>query len=378
MKPHLLILQPTSLCNLDCAYCYVPNRRDKAVMSEATLRAALRLLFSRSNPGDSIRILWHAGEPLAAGLPFYERAAEIIRECNPGGLRISQIIQTNGTLIDELWCRFFVAEKILVGLSVDGPAAIHDLHRRSLGNRPTHALTMRGMELLRRHGLPLHAIAVLSPESLDFADDIFDFFLDAGFKTVGFNLEETEGTHASAFGSGETDRTWHRERYRAFTSRIFKRWQEAGRRPGIRELERMSTAIGRFLADQNFYRRADDLIPFRNIVVTRTGEISTFSPELASGTPSDPIHFSLGNVHAVGSFEELIESAKFKELWREIQKGVERCRRECEYFPICGAGMASNKFYEHGTFDCTETTTCILHVKSLADVAAEELRALSA
>ncbi|MGB0065444.1 MAG: hypothetical protein WBP85_13430, partial [Terracidiphilus sp.] len=83
-------------------------------------------------------------------------------------------------------------------------------------------------------------------------------------------------------------------------------------------------------------------------------------------------------VHAVGSFEELIESAKFKELWREIQKGVERCRRECEYFPICGAGMASNKFYEHGTFDCTETTTCILHVKSLADVAAEELRALSA
>lgn len=378
MKPHLLILQPTSLCNLDCAYCYVPNRRDKAVMSEATLRAALRLLFSRSNPGDSIRILWHAGEPLAAGLAFYERAAEIIRECNPGGLRISQIIQTNGTLIDELWCRFFVAEKITVGLSVDGPAAIHDLHRRSLGNRPTHALTMRGMELLRRHGLPLHAIAVLSPESLDFADDIFDFFLDAGFKTVGFNLEETEGAHASAFGNGETDRTWHRERYRAFASRIFKRWQEAGRRPRIRELERMSTAIGRFLADQSFYRRADDLIPFRNIVITRTGEISTFSPELASGTPSDPIHFSLGNVHAVSSFEELIESAKFKELWGEIQKGVERCRRECEYFPICGAGMASNKFYEHGTFDCTETTTCILHVKSLADVAAEGLRALSA
>src|SRR6202007_2022365 len=46
VKPRLLILQPSSLCNLDCTYCYVPNRQDKSVMSEATLRAALRLLLS--------------------------------------------------------------------------------------------------------------------------------------------------------------------------------------------------------------------------------------------------------------------------------------------------------------------------------------------
>lgn len=377
MKPSLLVLQASSLCNLDCTYCYVPNRRDKTAMSEATLRAALRLLLSGCVSGDSVRILWHAGEPLAVGLEFYERASEIIRECNPCGVRLSQTIQTNGTLINEEWCRFFVREKVLVGLSVDGPANVHDRHRRNLRNGPTHAHVMRGLDLLKRHGIPLHAIAVLTPHSLDFADEIFDFFVAAEFTSVGFNLEETEGVHASAFADHEGGADRYRERYRIFMSRLFDRWQGAGRRPRIREFENMSLAIRTFLMNHSFNRTADDLLPFHNIVVTREGEISTFSPELASGTPSNPLCFSIGNVHRTSSLDELVTNPRFQELAGEIENSVARCRSECEYFPICGGGTASNKFYEHGTFDCTETTTCALHRKTLAHVVADGLRKLS-
>jgi uncharacterized protein len=231
------------------------------------LRAALALLLSRNLPGDSVRILWHAGEPLAVGLEFFERATEVIRELTPAGVRVTQTMQTNGTPLNEAWCRFFVSEKILVGLSVDGPENIHDRHRRSLGGAPTHALVERGIELLRKHGIPLHGLAVLTPQSLRFADEIFDFFADAGFKSLSFNLEETEGVHASAFD----DR--HRELYRAYMARLFDRWHAAGRRPQIRELESTSAAIGAFLASPKFTRSADDLIAFRNIVVTREGEI---------------------------------------------------------------------------------------------------------
>ena len=378
MKPHLLIFQASSLCNLDCTYCYVPDRWDKTVMSETTLRAALQLLLSRSVPGDPVRILWHAGEPLAVGLKFFERASEIIRECNPGSVRITQIIQTNGTLINEEWCRFFVRENILVGVSVDGPATVHDLHRRSPRNEPTHARVMKGLDLLKIHGIPLHAIAVITPQSLNFADEIFDFFIEAGFNTVGFNLEETEGVHASAFSNTQEDAGQFREKYSAFMSRLFDRWYSAKKRPIIREFESMSIAIGSFLRNHGFKRTADDLIPFRNIVVTRDGEISTFSPELASGTPSDPLRFSIGNVHKISSFDELLANQKFQELEREIKVGVARCQSECEYFPVCGGGMASNKFYEHGTFDCTETMNCALTRKTLTHVVAERLRKLSA
>ena len=160
-------------------------------------------------------------------------------------------------------------------------------------------------------------------------------------------------------------------------SRLFERWQSARRRLKIREFESMSFAIGSFLRDQSFYRKVDDLIPFHNIVVTREGEISTFSPELASGIPSDPIRFSIGNVHRIKSFDEIVTNQKFQDLAREIEKGVARCRSECEYFPICGGGTASNKFYENGTFDCTETTSCAIHIKTLSHVVADGLRKLS-
>lgn len=346
-------------------------------MSDATLRAALGLLLSRLGSEDSVRILWHAGEPLSAGLEFFERAADIVRECAPAGVRITQTLQTNGTLIDDRWCRFFAREKMLVGVSVDGPAHIHDMHRRNLANGPTHAAVMKGVSALKRQGLPLHAIAVLTPHSMAFADEIFDFFVTGGFESVGFNLEETEGVHSSSFFSREPEASILRAKYELFMARLFDRWHGAGRRPRIRELESMALAIGTFLRDTKSCRTPDDLVPFRNITVTREGEISTFSPELASGTPADPQRFSIGNVHRVGSIEELAEGRKFQELASEIAKGVDRCRSECEYFPICGGGTASNKFYENGKFDSAETTTCALNRKALSRAVAGGLRNLS-
>jgi uncharacterized protein len=343
-------------------------------MTESTLRASLNLVLRQCTADDSVRILWHAGEPLTVGLPFYERASEVIRECNSGGAKISQVIQTNGTLIDQRWCRWFVGEQIHVGLSVDGPAIVHDHTRRTLGNRPSFARVSRGISLLREYGLPLQAIAVLTPHSFAFPDEIFDFFSAAGFEWVGFNLEETEGLHASSFGDRRTEFGRLRKEYIEFMARLFERWEGAGRRPRIREFETMSLAIGAFLDDQSFVRSSEDSIPLRNIVVTRTGAISTFSPELASGTPNDPLHFSIGNVHEGGSLDDLRASSALLELAREIGKGVARCHDECEYFAICGGGSASNKFYEHGTFDCAETVTCALHRKALADVVADGLR----
>lgn len=343
-------------------------------MLDATLRAALQLLLAPCGAGDSVRILWHAGEPLAAGLEFFRRASDTIREYNPRGVSVTQIIQTNGTLITGEWCRFFVSEKIHVGVSVDGPAELHDFHRRDRAGRSTHARVMVGLEQLRQHGIPLHAVAVLTRQSLGDADGLFDFFAEAGFESVGFNLEETEGMHMSGLAG---DRVLMREKYRVFMSRLLDRWLSADRRPRIREFESMGSAIGAFLRDHGFVRRLDDLIPFRNVVVTRDGHISTFSPELASGTPSDPLRFAVGNVHDVRSLGELRGSQKFREQEDQINRGISRCRSECEYFPICGGGTASNKFYENGTFDSTETMTCSLERKALAHVVADGLRGLS-
>lgn len=135
-RTRLLVLQPTSLCNLDCSYCYVPDRRSGTIMSRETLEATLRLFLTSALVGNALTILWHAGEPLAAGLGFYREAARLIRACNTRAIGVIQSIQTNATLLNQEWGSFFRDEGFDVGVSVDGPAHVHDFHRRRLdGNR---------------------------------------------------------------------------------------------------------------------------------------------------------------------------------------------------------------------------------------------------
>ena len=131
------------------------------------------------------------------------------------------------------------------------------------------------------------------------------------------------------------------------------------------------------MSNQAFRRVPDELIPFRNIVVNRAGDVSTFSPELASSAPGEAVRFSVGNVHELRSFAAMRNNARFREMRREIQAGLRKCARECQYFPICGGGSPSNKICENGTFNCAETVTCSMHRKALADVVAEKLRVLS-
>ena len=122
----LAVLQPTSVCNLNCGYCYVPDRRKLGRMSDAVLRAAASFLFAREEKDRSVdrsvEFLWHAGEPLAAGIAFYERAFQIIADLAPTGVSVSHVMQTNGTLVSPAWCEFFRKHRISLGLSIDGPA----------------------------------------------------------------------------------------------------------------------------------------------------------------------------------------------------------------------------------------------------------------
>jgi uncharacterized protein len=82
-KLELLVLQPTPFCNIDCGYCYLPDRRSRRVMAERTIERLFEELFSSSMVGDELTIAWHAGEPLIAGIRYYERAFAIICRAEP-------------------------------------------------------------------------------------------------------------------------------------------------------------------------------------------------------------------------------------------------------------------------------------------------------
>src|SRR5690242_19326589 len=121
----LLVLQPTPFCNLRCTYCYLPHRDDTRRMSTAVVNAVAEML--RNEPqcfADEVRVLWHGGEPLAAGIPFFEDACDVLASAAPQRLR--HALQTNATLVSPAWMALWRKHDAEIGVSLDGPAFLHD------------------------------------------------------------------------------------------------------------------------------------------------------------------------------------------------------------------------------------------------------------
>ncbi len=95
-----------------------------------------------------VAFTWQGGEPTLLGLDFYRRAVALQAKYG-AGRRISNSFQTNGVLLDDEWCTFFRQHHFLIGLSLDGPADIHNAYRLTKGGKPTHKLVMRALALLK-------------------------------------------------------------------------------------------------------------------------------------------------------------------------------------------------------------------------------------
>ena len=359
----LLVLQPTPYCNLDCDYCYLPSRNDRSRLPLDILDAALERVLESGFVDGPFTVLWHAGEPLTVPPAFYDAAtARIQAALARHGLppeTVQQSLQTNGITLNDAWCDCLLRNGIHVGVSLDGPAFLHDSHRRTRTGRPSHAAVMRGIACLQRRGVPFNVIAVLTADGLDHADALYDFFTESGIEQVGFNMEETEGENRCS----TLDRPDSEERYKAFMQRF---WERAMAEPGrlvLREFEGITS-----LACNNMRLQETDMNqPFVIVNVDARGNLSTFDPELLSVHTERFGDFSFGNV-LHDSLADVAQNAKFQQVQTEIRAGVEACQQTCAYFGLCGGGAGSNKYWEHGRFDGTETQACRYRIQLVTDV----------
>jgi uncharacterized protein len=373
----LLVLQPIDLCNLNCTYCYLPGRRNPDRMSEGVLEDILRKALSASPRvvSGSTTIVWHGGEPMLAGLEYYRAAARMIAKYRPPGLRVAQAVQTNGTLMTDEWAQWFSQNQVSVSVSLDGPAHIHDRLRVNWGGGGSFDEVMAGVECLHRNGLPLRAICVVSRYSLDHPDEIFEFFRDRGFGSLSFNIDEIEGANrTSSFGDlagGSLDALG--ARYAAFLSRIYDLWEENGRPMRVREFNGTFNRLRFRGTHPGALPHNAETAGLSIITITRSGDISTFSPELSGGTVGDPGVFIIANIDEIESLDDLLSNDRFQGLAREVNDGTLLCAETCEYFDVCGGGSPSNKFFEHGSFRVAETAFCRLQKKVVVDVLLEKL-----
>jgi uncharacterized protein len=360
---NLVIIQPTSFCNLNCDYCYLPDRLLRNELDPALIDPIFRRIFESPFVGESFVVCWHAGEPLAMSPAYYEdvfaRIGDARARYDTRGTEVVQSVQTNAIPINAAWCDLFRRHEVQVGVSIDGPAFIHDAHRKTRAGGGSHAAAMRGVAQLQKHEIPFNVIAVISERSLDYPDEIFAFFMDNGMTDVGFNMEETEGVHTAS----TLDVLPTADRYRAFIERMVELTAACAGTFKLREFE----ALANMIYYDARLTRTDMNAPFAIVNVDYAGNFSTFDPELLGVETARYGRFVLGNV-CDDSFASVCTSDAFLRMYGDMQAGVDRCRDECAYFGVCGGGTGSNKYWENGTFASTETNACRHRIKTLTDV----------
>lgn len=243
--PCQVIVKPIGpVCNLRCEYCFYlaktelfgPGERYR--MTDAVLEEYTRQAIEsqpESLGGRDVSFLWQGGEPTLMGLDFFRRAVEVQRRLLPDGRGAANALQTNGTLLDDEWAGFLREHGFLVGISIDGPAALHDRFRRDAGGRPTHAAVMRGLRLLQRHGVEHNVLCTVHAGNAPHPLDVYRFLRGEGVEWIQFipivepvagvpGASGVSGASGGSGASGVSDRSVGGEAFGEFLVGVFDEW----------------------------------------------------------------------------------------------------------------------------------------------------------
>ncbi|MDR5785219.1 anaerobic sulfatase maturase [Caballeronia sp. LP003] len=177
---HAMAKPVGSTCNIDCAYCYYlhkehllhQHRGDRMELS--MLERYIRQYIEAQN-GEEIIFSWQGGEPTMLGLDFFRDIVVMQQAYAPEGRRVLNDLQTNGTLLNDEWCQFLKQHDFLVGISIDGPQALHDAFRRDRKGQPTFEKVMRGVDFLKKHEVKFNTLTVVNRVNAKRPLDVYRF-----------------------------------------------------------------------------------------------------------------------------------------------------------------------------------------------------------
>jgi len=186
-----LFVKPVgALCNLGCKYCYYLDKQDlydeKGIVMSDELLEKYIIQHLEASTEEPILFSWHGGEPTLAGLAFYKKVVELQKKHNTRKLNIINGIQTNGVNLNDDWCRFLADENFIVGISIDGPEAMHDRYRLSKSGEATFQKVMNGYQLLKKYPINSENLCVINGYNVSYPTEVYNFFKSLGTKYISF------------------------------------------------------------------------------------------------------------------------------------------------------------------------------------------------
>ncbi|WP_462186875.1 radical SAM protein, partial [Frankia sp. CcWB2] len=370
-KSLAFVFKIASRCNLDCSYCYVYNKGDNTwqdrpvVMRDDVVEAALGRIeaWCEATGQRRVRITFHGGEPLLAGRALVDRWCRRIRERLAGTARVDFNLQTNATLIDDDWAELFVEHRIEIGVSIDGPAEIHDAARVDRRGAGSHERVVSGIDCLRRHGVGMGALAVVQ-----FGADsvsIHRHITSLGFRTMNYLLPDF--THDTV---AEVRRAHGPTPCADYLLPVFDEWWVN---------DPVSTRIPLFVAVSRLVlggRSNIDMVgnePFGFVFIEPDGAVEDLDAlrVCRHGMAGTGLNVFANDVSDVGALSSLHRAAMFDGL--PVPTGCQTCPEAT----TCSGGYLPHRWSSNAAFDnpsvwCADLLALFAHVRKRLDVDIEE------
>ncbi|MBU0732276.1 anaerobic sulfatase maturase [Patescibacteria group bacterium] len=346
------MVKPTGAeCNLSCDYCYfLPKQelcKEVTRMSDETLELYIKQLIE-AHQTNQVTIAWQGGEPTIIGLEFYKKSVKLAKKYAKVSQKIEYTIQTNGTLLDENWCKFFKQNNFLVGLSLDGPAKYHNRFRSS------HIQVVASLELLKKHDVEFDILCTVNSANADHPKEIYEYFRDE----LGVNYY-----HFIPIVEKNQEFTVSPEQYGRFLTEIFDQW--------------IQNDIGKV-----FVRTFDNALASW-VQAPQTACI--FAPicgtsliMMPNGDVYSCDHF-VDDKHLLGNISEnhlsdLVGSAQQRKFGQTKHTSLPSSCQECHYLFACNGGCPKNRWENKLNYLCPAYKTFFKHIDKSMQEMAELLR----
>ncbi len=367
-----IFVKPTgSICNLGCQYCYYLEKEqlypeDKTFkMPEPILENYIKQHIEAC-PDDVIAFSWHGGEPTLLGLEYFRRIVELQRRHKPRDKTILNGVQTNGTLLNDEWCRFFAKEGFAVGISIDGPKELHDRFRVTKDNRPTFEQAMNGYRLLQKHGVYTDVLCVVNSVNVQQPLAVYRFFkgINAQYITFLPCVDPQSDTESGVSELSVPSDAWGR-----FLCTVFDEWvrDDIGRVKVQIFEEAIRTAFNQEHSLCIFRPTCGD-IP----VLEHNGDLYSCDHYVT------PEHL-IGNIQQT-PLVEMLESPPQRTFGENKQTTLPRYCRECSVIAMCNGECPKNRFTdtpdgEHGlNYLCKGYKLFFTHIQPFTSAVAAQWR----
>lgn len=344
---YVMVKSVGSVCNLSCDYCYYLEKSKlykeakNHVMSEDLLEKFIdEYINSQTMP--QVLFTWHGGEPLMRPISFYKKAVELQKKY-ARGRTIDNSIQTNGTLLTDEWCRFFKENNFLVGVSIDGPQEFHDEYRKNRQGQPSFAKVMKGIELLKKHGVEYNAMAVVNDFNADYPLDFYHFFKEIDCHYIQFTpiveriSQRADGLSLSSPIQNEkaelTDFSVSPEQWGNFLCAIFDEWVRED--VGNYYIQLFDSTLANWIGEQ----------PGVCSMAKNCGHagVMEYNGDVYSCDHFVFPEYKLGNLYS-NTLVEMMYSDKQTKFGEAKSKTLPTQCKECEFLFACNGECPKNRF----------------------------------